>query len=178
MVHEVPYTSVVVSDIVQQFIHDIGIPTIEHFNRCARLLWNMSSAYSGPIPAPYPAQTTSPIASPPGSSVFIYYGTRKQNQAIVVVDSDSDDDGKPQSTGFEMKTLPSGPNLSKSTGLSRCVSRFSSTWTAPCPYYQQQLFVSSWTMSSGSSHTCHASHHSSHSWKDFVFSVIKGMNPK
>ena len=90
MVCEVPYTSVV------------GIPTIEHFNRCARLLWNMSSAYSGPIPAPYPAQTTPPIALPPGSSVFIYYGTWKQNQAIVV-DSDSDDNGKPQSTGFKME---------------------------------------------------------------------------
>ena len=43
-------------------------------------------------------QTTSPIASPPGSSVFTYYG--KQNRAVVV-DSDSDDDDKPQSAGIE-----------------------------------------------------------------------------
>ena len=51
----------------------------------------------------------------------------------------------------------------------------SSSITAPRPYYQQWLFVSSWMMSS---HTCNASHHSSHSQKDFVFSVIKGTNPK
>jgi hypothetical protein len=97
MVREVPYTSIVVSDIVQRFIRDIGIPTIERFNRCARLLWNMP-LYSGPIPAPYPIQTTLPIASPPGSSVFTYYG--KQNRAAAVY-SDSDDDDKPQSTGFK-----------------------------------------------------------------------------
>jgi hypothetical protein len=41
-------------------------------------------------------QPTSPVASPPGSSLFTYYG--KQNRAIVVqVDSD-DDDNEPQST--------------------------------------------------------------------------------
>jgi hypothetical protein len=90
MVREEPYTSIVVSDIVQWFIHDIGILTIECFNRCARLLWNMPP-YSGPIPAPYPLQTTSPMTSPPGSSVFIYYG--KQYQAAVV-NSDSDNDDK------------------------------------------------------------------------------------
>ena len=90
MLHEEPYTSIVVSDIVQWFICDISIPTIECFNRCARLLWNMPP-YSGPIPAPYPLQTTSPMALPPGSSVFIYYG--KQYQAAVV-NSDSDDDNK------------------------------------------------------------------------------------
>jgi hypothetical protein len=94
MIREEPYISIVVSDIVQQFIRDIGIPTIERFNRCSRLLWNMSS-YSGPIPAPYPMQTALPIASPPGSSVFTYYG--KQNRAAVL-DSDSDDNDKPQST--------------------------------------------------------------------------------
>jgi hypothetical protein len=99
MVREVPYTSIVVSDIVQRFIRDIGIPTIERFNRCARLLWNMPSAYSGPIPAPYPMQTTSPIASPPGSSVFTYYG---KHQAAVA-DPDSDDDDEPQSTGFKIE---------------------------------------------------------------------------
>ena len=99
MVREEPNTSIVVSDIVQRFIRDIGIPTIERFNRCARLLWN-SPPYSGPVPAPYIMQTTSPIASPPGSSVFTYYG--KQNRAAVV-DSDSDDDDKLQSTGFEIE---------------------------------------------------------------------------
>jgi hypothetical protein len=90
MVREEPYTSKVVSDIVQQFIRNIGIPTIERFNRCIKLLWNLP-LYSGPIPAPYPLQPTSPIASPPGSSVFCFYGNLKQNQTIVV-DSDSDDD--------------------------------------------------------------------------------------
>lgn len=88
MVREEPYISNVVSDIVQQFIRDIGIPTIKRFDRCARLLWK-TGQYSGPIPAPYPMQTTSPIASPPGSSIFTYYG--KQNRAALV-DSDSDDD--------------------------------------------------------------------------------------
>ena len=96
MVREEPYTSTVVSDIVQRFIRDIGIPTIERFDRCARLLWN-TPLYSGPIPAPYTMQTTSPIASPPGSSVFTYYG--KQNR-VAVVDFDSDDDDELQSTGF------------------------------------------------------------------------------
>jgi hypothetical protein len=90
MVREEPYTSRVVSDIVQQFIRNIGIPTIKRFNRCVKLLWNLPS-YSGTIPEPYPLQPTSPIASPPGSSVFCFYGNLKQNQAIVI-DSDSDDD--------------------------------------------------------------------------------------
>ena len=97
MVREEPYTSIVVSDIVQRFIRYIGIPTIERFNRCVRLLWN-TPPYSGPIPAPYPMQTTSPIASPPGSSVFTYYG--KQNRAAVL-DFNLDDDDKPQSANFE-----------------------------------------------------------------------------
>ena len=96
MVCEEPSTSIVVSDIVQRFIRDIGILTIERFNRCSRLL-NIPP-YSGPIPALYPMQNTSPVASPPGSSVFTYYG--KQNRAAVV-DSDSDDDDKPQSACFE-----------------------------------------------------------------------------
>ena len=97
MIREVPYTSKVVSDIVQHFIHNIGIPTIERFNRCAKLLWNMP-LYSGPIPAPYPIQTTSPNASPPGSSVFTYYG--RPNQAVVQ-DVDSDFNSDALRTQFE-----------------------------------------------------------------------------
>jgi hypothetical protein len=120
MVHEEPYTSIVVSDIVQRFIRDIGIPTIERFNRCARLLWNMPP-YSGPIPAPYPMQTTSPIASPPGSSVFTYYG--KQNRAAVV-DSDSDDD---QSTGFETE------NTALRTELEQIHQSLIGSSSHPCP---------------------------------------------
>ena len=97
MIREVPYTSKVVSDIVQHFIHNIGIPTIERFNRCAKLLWNMP-LYSGPIPAPYPIQTTSPNASPPGSSVFTYYG--RPNWAVVQ-DVDSDFNSDALRTQFE-----------------------------------------------------------------------------
>lgn len=104
MIREVPNSSIVVSDIVQRFIRDIGIPTIERFNRCARILWN-APTYTGPTPAPYYMHSTSPIASPPGSSVFTYYG--KQNRAAVI-DSDSDDDNGPQLIGFktEITALP------------------------------------------------------------------------
>ena len=107
MIREVPYTSIVVSDIVQRFIHDVGLPTIERFDRCSHLLWKTAPPYSGPIPEPYPTQTTSPMASPPGSSIFTYYG--KQNRAAVV-DFDSDDGDTSQSTGFNAEfTAPRTP---------------------------------------------------------------------
>ena len=117
MVREVPYTSVVISDIVQHFIQDIKILTIERFDRCARLLWN-TPPYSGPIPAPYPMQPTSPIVSPPGSSLFTYYG--KQNRAIIV-DSDSDDDNnKPHSTTHSHRHEHPLSHLSNSSSSQPC----------------------------------------------------------
>ena len=66
--------------------------------------------HSGPIPAPYPMQTTSPVASPPGSSVFTYYGKPDQNPnwaAVVDSDSNLDDNDKPQleSAGFETELI-------------------------------------------------------------------------
>ena len=143
MVREVPHTSRVVSDIVQQFIQDIGIPTIERFDRCARLLWN-TAPYSGPIPAPYTMQATSPIASPPGSSVFVYYG--KQNRAIIV-DSDDDDNDNFQSTDLRTENATLRAQLkqvrqslkraedviSNSHRRERPPSNISSSSSQPCP---------------------------------------------
>jgi hypothetical protein len=143
MVREVPRTSTVVSDIVQRFIQDIGIPTIERFDRCARLLWN-TPPYSGPIPAPYTMQTTSLIASPPGSSVFIYYG--KQNRAPIIVDSDDDDD-TPQSTDLKTENaalraqlVQVHQSLKRAEGVianshrrERPPSNISSSSSQPCP---------------------------------------------
>jgi hypothetical protein len=125
MIREVPYTSTVVSDIVQRFIRDIGLPTIERFDRCFRLLWNLPP-YSGPIPAPYSMQTTSPIASPPGSSVFTYYG--KKNLATVV-DFDSDDDDTPQSTGFKTEFIAPRTPVNTRTIPQRTMSSRSSKKT-------------------------------------------------
>ena len=120
MVREEPYTSTVVSNIVQLFIRDIGIPTIKRFDRCARLLWN-KPPYSGPIPPPYPIKTTSPFASPPASSVFTYYGKQIQPTVVDSVDSDSDYDDKPQSTQIgssanaRTATVPHTPERSLSS---------------------------------------------------------------
>ena len=118
MAHEVPYTSIVVSDIVQQFIREIGIPTIERFDRCAKLLWK-TAPYSGPIPPPYPIQPTSPIASPPGSSVFTFYG--KQARAEVF-DSNSDDAVFVNSHRREQPLIPHTPERTLSSQLSKTLT--------------------------------------------------------
>jgi hypothetical protein len=125
----------VISDIVQRFIHDIGIPTIERFDRCARLLWN-TPPYSGPIPAPYPMQTTSLIASPPGSSVFTCYG--KQNQAINF-DSDDDDDRprltdlKDENAALRTQLEQVRQSLKQAEDLIHSLSHGSSSQSCPTP---------------------------------------------
>lgn len=86
MIREVPHTSKAVFDIVQRFIQDIGVPTIVRFEKCVEKLWKLSKPTA--TPPPYPAQHAHPSASPPGSSIFTYYG---QRQSVIVL-SDSDDD--------------------------------------------------------------------------------------
>ncbi|KDR78505.1 hypothetical protein GALMADRAFT_208999 [Galerina marginata CBS 339.88] len=61
-----------VSDIVQKFIVDIGIPTIQRFEHCARQIWSLTQ--TGPAPSPLPQHDTLPSAVPPGSSTFVYHG--------------------------------------------------------------------------------------------------------
>ena len=118
-----PYTSIVVSDIVQHFIRDVGLPTIERFDQCSQLLWTTAPPYSGPIPEPYPTQTTSPMALAPGSSIFTYYG--KENRAAVV-DFDSDDNEKPQSTCFKTEFIAPRTPVNTRTITQRALSSQSS----------------------------------------------------
>ncbi|PPQ86353.1 hypothetical protein CVT25_002050 [Psilocybe cyanescens] len=85
MIRKVPHTSKAVFDIIQRFIRDIGDPTIVRFEKCVEKLWKLSKPTA--TPPPYPAQHAHPSASPPGSSIFTYYG---QRQSVIVL-SDSDD---------------------------------------------------------------------------------------
>lgn len=75
-----------ISDMVQRFIIDIGLPTIERYERCAKRHWPLTGGRI--IPLPYPQQGTQPPAVPPNSSTFVYHG----RPSILIVDSDSDDD--------------------------------------------------------------------------------------
>ncbi|PPQ92118.1 hypothetical protein CVT25_007974 [Psilocybe cyanescens] len=76
-----------VSSIVQMFITEIGIPNIVHYERCATLHWKLPQGNH--IPPALPQQSSQPYATPPGSSVFTYYGQPKPH--VVVIDDDDDD---------------------------------------------------------------------------------------
>ncbi|PPQ92920.1 hypothetical protein CVT25_000627 [Psilocybe cyanescens] len=76
-----------VSDIIQRFIRDVGLPTIAQYERCAAPHWKLPEGDH--IPSAWAQQGVQPNASPPGSSVFTYHGHR--NSQVVVIDSDDDD---------------------------------------------------------------------------------------
>ena len=63
-----------VYDIVQRFISDIGIPTIERYERCANNIWKLPK--SAQRPQPLSQHGILPKAWPPNSSCFNYHGRK------------------------------------------------------------------------------------------------------
>ena len=74
-----------VYDIVQRFINDIGIPTIERYERCANNIWKLPKSMQ--CPTPLSQHGIFPKAWPPNSSCFIYHGKKP----AIIIDDDNDD---------------------------------------------------------------------------------------
>jgi hypothetical protein len=74
LIEEDPRISPIVSELVQRYITDIGIPVIERWERCARTLWTLTQGDGHRIPPPYPSQPMQPNAIPRKSSTFVYHG--------------------------------------------------------------------------------------------------------
>jgi len=74
LIKEDPRISPIISELVQTYIADIGIPVIERWERCARTLWPLTQGDGHRIPPPYPSQPTQPDAILHKSSTFVYHG--------------------------------------------------------------------------------------------------------
>ena len=84
-----PRLSPIISELVQKFIVDIGMPVIGRWEQCARSIWPLTQGAGGRIPLPYPSQPIQPAAIPRGSCTFIYNGRLNSDQLRhVVVDDD------------------------------------------------------------------------------------------
>ena len=66
--------SPIISELVQKYIVNIGMPVIERWEQCARSIWPMTQGQGGHVPSPYPSQPIQPDATPRGSSTFVYNG--------------------------------------------------------------------------------------------------------
>ena len=87
LIEEDPRLSPIISELVQNYIVDIGMPVIERWERCARSIWPMTQGEGGQIPLPYPSQPIQPDATPRGSSTFVYNGRPfNSDRRVVVVD--------------------------------------------------------------------------------------------
>ena len=75
-----------VYDIVQRFINNIGIPTIQRYERCAKNGWKLLT--STECPPPFSEHGIFPRAWPPNSSRFNYYGKK----SVIIDDNDNDND--------------------------------------------------------------------------------------
>ena len=75
-----------VYDIVQRFISDIGIPTIERYERSSKHLWKLPPPAE--CPQPLSQHGIFPRAWPPNSSCFIYHGRKP----AIISDDDNDND--------------------------------------------------------------------------------------
>jgi len=95
-----PRFSPIISELAQKFIVDIGMPVIDHWERCARSMWSLTQGAGGRIPLPYPSQPVQPDAIPKGSSTFVYNGRLNSDQPchVVVDDDEYEVDQIPQST--------------------------------------------------------------------------------
>lgn len=74
-----------VYDIVQRFISDIGIPTIERYERCANNIWKLPK--SAQSPQPLLQHGIIPKAWPPNSSCFVYHGKKP----ATIIDNNNND---------------------------------------------------------------------------------------
>ncbi|KDR74600.1 hypothetical protein GALMADRAFT_140966 [Galerina marginata CBS 339.88] len=95
LIEEEPRLSPILSSMAQQFMVDVGLSVIERWERCARVKWSFTQGADGKIPAPYVVLPEQPIATPPGSSSFIYHGREVNTVGArphVTVNGDSDDE--------------------------------------------------------------------------------------
>jgi hypothetical protein len=69
-----PRFSPIISELVQKFIINIGMPVIGRWEQCARSIWPMTQGAGAGTPSPYPSQPMQPEAKPKGSSTFVYHG--------------------------------------------------------------------------------------------------------
>jgi hypothetical protein len=74
LIQEDPRISPIISELVQKYIADIGMPVIERWERCARSIWSLTQGNGNPIPLPYSSQPMQPNAIPRNSSTFVYHG--------------------------------------------------------------------------------------------------------
>ena len=63
-----------VPDIVQVIIRELGVPTVERFDRIRALLWPFRRNTDIPKPRPLPEMHRMPMAIPANSSRYLFYG--------------------------------------------------------------------------------------------------------
>jgi len=95
-----PHFSPIISELIQKFIVDIGMPVIDHWEQCTKSIWPLTQGAGSQVPLPYPSQSMQPDAIPRGSSTFVYNGRLSSDQPchVVVDDDEYEDDQIPQST--------------------------------------------------------------------------------
>lgn len=97
-----------VSEIVQRFILDIGLPTIERYETCAiAARWITPTSRSTPLP--YAQQSFHPPADPATSSNFIYHG----RPPVVVIDDYDDEDNSLIFTASQIQLRSENESLLK-----------------------------------------------------------------
>ena len=85
LIEEDPQLSPIISELVQKYIVNIGMPVIEWWERCARSIWPMTQGKGSQVPLPYPSQPIQPDATPRGSSTFVYNGCPLSSDRCVVI---------------------------------------------------------------------------------------------
>ena len=74
LIQEDPRISPIISELVQKYIADIGMPVIKRWEWCARSIWSLTQGNGNSIPLPYSSQPMQPNAIPRNSSTFVYHG--------------------------------------------------------------------------------------------------------
>ena len=65
-----------VPSLVQIIIRELGVPTLEKFDRARAKIWNFPRNENAPPPLPLPKQEGMPMAIPDGSSRYLFYGQK------------------------------------------------------------------------------------------------------
>jgi hypothetical protein len=86
LIEENPRFSPIISQLVQDYIVNIGIPVIKRWELCARLNWRVNQGQGREVPLPYPPQPIQPDAMPRGSSTFVYHGRKISSDHHIVDD--------------------------------------------------------------------------------------------
>lgn len=102
-------------DIVQMIIRELGVSTVERFDRARKKLWDFPVNRNAPRPRPLPEIEGMPMAIPAGSNRYTFYGHRIKTQpdpnAYFAIDSDLPPTGDDDDIGMDdCRTISTNPS--------------------------------------------------------------------